>query len=239
MGPSARLGILALVALLAAGCGRGARRLTVAPDGIDFGRLLQGDVPERTLTLRNGGDTDVTITKTAFNCACFQLHPFGKLLHPGEERRLTLGFDSSAIEAGPMVGKHLEIVTTDARQPRLQVPLEGEVVRALTLQSGTLKLGVLGTPPSLEPRVVEVRPAPGMQVELVRLRATPADQIEVRTKEVDGGFDFSVRWNPPEQGGQGRFLGALEIRTRVSGAGFDPRELEHVVRIHGEWPPPR
>lgn len=230
--------LLLLGAILVAGCGSGDEGgLTVSPNRIDFGRMMHGDVSERTLTLANRGAADVTIRSTSFNCACFELHPFGKLLHPGEERTLTVRFLSGEVGPGSLRGKHLDLLSTDRESPLLQVDLEGEIVRSLTVLPPTIDLGVLGTPPSLEGQVVRVRPGPGMEVELVRHRVQPEAALDAEIVPMDGGFDVSVRWQPSAEGGPGRFLGALEIRTRVTGAGFDTRELEHVVRIQGEWPP--
>jgi len=238
MRPSARLVLATLLASLLAGCGNGGPdHLAVSPTHIDFGRMLQGDVAEQSVTLTNGGPDTVTITGTSFNCSCFKLHPFGRLLHAGEARTLTVRFFSGDVGTGPLRGKRLDIVSTDPKQPRLQVELVGEIVRTLTVLPGKLKLGTLGDPPSLKPKIVRVRPGPGMTVELVRHRIHPEDQLQVEVTALDGGFDFSVRWAPPATQGQGHFLGSLEIRTRVTGPEFEARELEHVVRIHGEWPP--
>ena len=233
---SACLVILALAATLVAGCGNGEERLTASPTRVDFGRMLQGDVSEKQVTLTNQGATDLSILRTAFNCSCFKLHPFGRLLHPGEDRTLTIQFLSGKLPVGPMRGKRLDLVTSDANQPRLQVELAGEIIRSLTVLPSTVDLKMLGDPPSLETQVVQIRPGPGMNVELVRYRAEPADRLEVEVKAVDGGFDLSVRWKPPAEAGSGRFLGSIALRTRVSGAGFEPRELEHVIRVQGEWP---
>ncbi len=241
MEPSARHVILVLALagalLLVQGCGGGDEdRLTASPTRIEFGRMLHGDVSERTLTLTNRGPVDVSITHVSANCSCIEHHPFGRLLHPGEERTLTIFLLSGAVGTGPLRGKHLDIVSSDPIRPHLQVELGGEIVQSITVLPVTLELGTLGAPPSLETQLVRVRPGPGMEVELVRYRGQPQEQLEIETVEVDAGVDFSVRWKPPVEHGRGRFLGSLEIRTRVSGAGFEPRELKHVVRIQGEWP---
>lgn len=240
MGPSVPSSflLLLLAASLLGGCGGGDDTgLVASPERIDFGRMLHGDVSERTLTLVNRSDEDVTIRHTSFNCSCFALHPFRKLLHPGEERSLTVRFLSGDVPAGPLQGKQLELVSSDRQHPRLRVSVVGEVVQSLTILPTFVKLGLLGAPPSLEGRVVQVRPGPGMTVELVRHRVQPSEAFESQATEVDGGFDVSVRWREPAVRGRGRFLGSLEIYSRVTGAGFEARELEHVVRIHGEWPP--
>ena len=237
MQPFARLLLLTLAVVVVTGCGSGDdHRLTVAPVRIDFGRMLHGDVSEQTLTIANRGPGDVSITRTSFNCSCFTLHPFARLLHEGEERALKVRFHSGEVGTGPLRGKRLDLLTSDPEQPRLQVELVGEIVRSLTVLPGTVDLGTLGAPHSLETEVIRIRPGPGMEVDLVRFRGQPGDRLEVEAKEVDGGFDLSVRWKPPTEEGRGRFLGSVEIRTRVTGAEFDARELDHVVRIQGEWP---
>lgn len=235
MASFARLPVFVLLAALA-GCGGGAEHLTVEPTRIDFGRVLHGDVVERPLVLENGGQQDVTISRTTFNCACFSLGAFGRLLHPGERRELVVAFDAGAIASGPMRAKHLDILTTDPARPRLQVELVGQVVRSVTVLPRTIDLGRLGGPRSLQTWTIEVRPGPDMRVELLRVRAEPAADLEVSRRDVDGGFDLSVRWRPGEAAGRGRFLGSVAVRTRVAGAGFESRELEHAVRVQGEWP---
>ena len=237
MQPLARWLLITLAAVVVAGCGGGdEHRLSVVPARIDFGRMLHGDVSEQGLTVANRGPGDVSITHTSFNCSCFELHPFARLLHEGEKRDLTVRFHSGEVGTGPLRGKRLDLVSPDPEQPRLRVELVGEIVRSLTVLPGTVDLGCPRRP--AQPRDA-VDPGPTRARDGGRagpIPGEPQERLEVEAKGVDGGFDLSVRWKPPVEEGRGRFLGSVEIRTRVKGAEFDARELDHVVRIQGEWP---
>lgn len=226
--------VLGAVALLAYGCGNeDAGHLRVSERRIDFGRILWGDLARHVLVIENRGDKDVTITHTAFNCSCFKLRPFLHTLHPGESRELEVTFVSGAVAPGPIHGKQLQIVTDDPEAGRIIVDLLGDIVPSMTFVPEPVDLGPLDRPESRKPHVLKLRPGPDMHVELLRWRVEPESALEVEKTDVEGGVDFTIRLTRDPPTTQGRFLGWLELHVRVEGPGFEPREIEHVVRIQG------
>lgn len=231
--------VLALVVIpwLPGGCGgNGANHLTVSVKRLDFGRVLHGEAVQRSLVVRNGGDQPVVITGVSFNCTCFQTHAIRKMLQPGEERPLTITFISSAVPPERLRGKHMDLTSNDPIQPRIEVALEGEVVVSATVLPPLLDLGTLGDERSRTPRVVKLRPGRGMTTTLLGSRATPLGLFDIEVAEADGGADVSICLRA-DATGRDHLAGALELKVRVEGEGFAPRELDYVVRIHGEWPP--
>ena len=231
------LATLLILCLLPAGCGNGgAKRLSVSVAKLDFGRVLHGDALERVVTLRNTRSRDVTVTGTTFNCACFQLHPFRKMLHPGDSRDLRITFLSGAVPPGELRGKKMDILSDDPLYPKIEVALLGEVVKSMTLRPEIVNLGALADPESRKPFVVRLRPEPGMSVEVTRWSVKPADLLEATAKEVEGGMDFEIHLVEGASG-SGKLAGWLEVRAKVTGEAFTERNIDRVVRIQGEWPP--
>jgi len=234
---TALLVALVAAALLPAACGDGtAAALGVSTRRIDFGRILWGDVARRTVVLTNRSARDVTVTHTATSCACFQLRPFLRTLHPGETREIEVSFVSGAVRPGPIHGKRLQIVTDAPGAERIEVDLLGDIVPSVTFVPDYVDLGRLDEPYSRAEQVVKLRPGPDMTLQLLRWRVQPEGVFEASEEAAEDGVDFHVRLTelPPRRAPH--FVGSLEVRVRVEGGGFEAREIEHVIRIQGLWP---
>jgi hypothetical protein len=80
---------------------------------VDFGKVLKGTKVVRSVVLRNGGSRPVAVQAATANCQCFHVHPFQRMLQPGDEREIKITFDSWLIAPEEMRGKKLKVASND------------------------------------------------------------------------------------------------------------------------------
>jgi hypothetical protein len=205
----------------------------VRPEAVEFARALHGEVAHRTVTLKNGGEREIYVTNTIFNCSCFQIRPFNQMLKPGDERLLEITWLSALVKPGPMRGKKLDIISNDSVASRIEVALEGDSVRPFTIVPPQIDFGPRKSEESPKPQTVSLRPGTALDVEILTWRVQPRGMVVVKRTDVDGGADFELAVDDSD-GRHGPFRAALVLRLEVSGGGFEARTFDVKVDIAGE-----
>ena len=118
------------------------------PEVVDFGEVLAGEEPLRTVTIRNSGDADLILLKVGFTCGCTIpriLFPGDRAvlpdrkgekaigtLAPGEEALLELRFHSSGHKGKQR--RKLTLHSNDPNRRAFVLPVTAQVRPAFTLE---------------------------------------------------------------------------------------------------------
>ncbi len=232
-GPLRTLALLAALAL-AAGCGGNDALLEVSPGKHDFGRVMQGQLPEYTFTLTNRSDHTVGF-KAMPNCSCFAVAHGLKPLDPGESQDFQVLFDTTQL-MGPVKGKWVTLHTDHPDVPGMVIPLEGEIYRAYSATPETFHLGRIdGRPANYEPRVIRVRPESDYVVRLERAVSTPNVFTFEPVPHDSGGFDVKVSIPRDLRRPVGIFQARIRLELALTAPGGKGMRQNHTVDVDGFW----
>ncbi len=189
--PMAALTVAFLLPLLG-GCGDNTPLIEITPRKHDFGRVLQGELPEVEFHITNHSDQTVGF-KAQPNCSCFAAAQTLRPLDPGQSQTFRVMFDSTAKPPGPVKSKWITIHTDLPHTDPILVPLEGEIYRAYNLTPTSFNLGRIdGRPANYEPRTIRVRPSSGYRVIEVKAVANPPIFAVKTSPRGSGGFDVVI-----------------------------------------------
>lgn len=228
------LALLTLVALTSA-CGDKPRAIEVDPGSYDFGRVMQGNMPEFAFTLTNHSNRTVGF-KAVPNCACFAAAQGMRPLDPGQSQQFRVLFDTTKL-MGLVQGKWITIHTDHPDMPRIVVPLEGEIYRAFSVTPESFRLGVIdGRPANYEPRVIRVRPESGYTVRLERSVVNPGGVLAFKTvPQPSGGFDVEVSIPRDVRRPGGAFNPQVRLELALTAPGGQGMRQSVTVQFSGLW----
>lgn len=101
--------------------------LDLPEQGIDFGKLKQGDVVERRVTFRSTGQGPLCIRDVQTGCGCVKARLEGEVrrYEPGESGALLVVFDSEGRYG--LQNKAFSVVTNELDQARRTWPVKGDI----------------------------------------------------------------------------------------------------------------
>jgi len=178
--------------LLLGGCGNDKPLIEVTPKRHDFGRVLQGEMPEIEFRITNHSEQTVSF-KAQPNCSCFAAPQTLRPLDPGQSQTFRVMFDSTAKPPGPVKSKWVSVHTDLPHSEPIIVPLEGEIYRTYDITPTSLNLGRIdGRKANHEPRILRVRPTSGYRVIEAKAIANPPIFTFKTTPHRSHGYDVSA-----------------------------------------------
>ncbi|MFH2000111.1 MAG: hypothetical protein ABIK28_10535, partial [Planctomycetota bacterium] len=128
----------------------------IIPEVLDFGRIFDGDSPVKTVTLKNRGETPLTLHRIGTTCGCAIpriVFPGGKevvigedtfskdlgVLEPGQEARIDVNFTTWGYKG--VLSKRLDIQTSALDSPRRQITVLAEIIDSVKVEPKELDLG--------------------------------------------------------------------------------------------------
>jgi hypothetical protein len=122
--------------------------LSVDKPVLDFGTIPQGKKLNHVFTLKNKGDSPLSITRTKSSCGCTVVSLPRKTIEPGGSVDLKTTFDSTTF--GGKVTKTITVETNDPTKPNYTLTITGIVSEVLVvtprqLNLGQIKAGTVGT----------------------------------------------------------------------------------------------
>lgn len=229
-------GFVAALCLLvvSSGCGGGDAPIQVSPAEYDFGRVMQGESRKHTFTLTNKGNRTVAFTVQP-NCGCFAVSRSLRPLDPGETQEFEVRFTSANLE-GPIRGKWIQIRTDHPDQPKIVLPLKGEIYRAFDLRPALFQLGQIdGSDANYEPRKVYLRTEGEFRLRFLGYFATP-QVVEAEAEPLDGGgLVVTLRLRKDVARPKGPFLCQVRLDIEVTAPSGEVKRHQPVVHLRGVW----
>lgn len=105
----------------------------------DFGTIPQGKKLDHVFTLKNKGDSPLSIVRTKSSCGCTVISLPRKTIEPGGSVELKTTFDSTTF--GGKVTKTITVETNDPANPNYTLTLTGVVSEVLVVVPRQLNLG--------------------------------------------------------------------------------------------------
>jgi hypothetical protein len=118
-----------VVGFLLAACSSGQPSIAVEATSLDLGNVVNGEIVNRDLVLRNDGDADLIIDSIITSCTCTQATVDPMTVPAGQSSVLHIEFDSGFHGpdlTGPLI-RQIFIKSNDQQQPELQVELSVNV----------------------------------------------------------------------------------------------------------------
>ena len=157
--------VLAGALVLALGAAAGGPRLDVRPQKLEFGTMKRGEKLRKVLTVRNAGDSQLTIEQIRPSCTeCIVDQVALKPLAPGQEMELPVTFLATDVP-----GDHTAYVTFHSNDPAeplkrvyLTVTIEATKLPRLTVTPAAIDLGVVlaGQPAACTVALANIGEAP-------------------------------------------------------------------------------
>jgi hypothetical protein len=175
------------------------------------------EVGEQVVVVRNASNRDLILKDPTFDCSCFYLTKgLGSVrLPPGGSTSITLGIASTKTSPGRF-HKTMTFLCDDPRQPKVDVPLVGEIADFRQVSPRDLALGDVEIAGPAVAKTVEVRGGSGSTVKVVDV-ATDDPSLAAVVKPVPDGSDIEVRTTDKLRKGS---LGAV-VRMTIEVRGTD------------------
>ena len=104
-------------------------KILVSEQEWDFGKVIQGEKPNHTFIVKNGGEGDLIIERIKESCACIEASISTTHIQPGESAEVKVSYDTT-----DYVGKdekHFHIYSNDPQQPDKKINLFVEIEEIL------------------------------------------------------------------------------------------------------------
>ena len=122
----------------------------------DYGELLQGEVIEREIQIRNDGDADLNIWRVSPSCGCTNIIEKPSLIRPGETAILRMEIDSKKIKPGS-TRKGVTFESDDPVQPRLRFIFTMNIINLFRTEPKPIRLiGLMSDSKSQRVRLIAV-----------------------------------------------------------------------------------
>ncbi len=169
--------------------------LELSPDQFDFGTIWQGAGAKREFTVRNGGQSPLTIDVKS-SCGCTVVTRPQSPLGPGESSKFTITYDTLRVGTAR---KRVTLMTNDPHQPRAVIQVKGEVMPIFTADPG-YRLTMYGlSPDSVASRTIHLKNQYTEPLDL-RIRSGSEEShfaAELRPTVAGSEYDLIVTTVPP------------------------------------------
>ncbi len=122
--------VLSLSAILLAACTDGSPDLKLPETEVDLGKVVNGEIVEISVPVRNTGEGQLIIESVTTSCGCTTAEIQPHSIAPGNEGILHIEYDSGAHgpdETGPIM-RQIFIASNDPDQPEAELRLTAEVL---------------------------------------------------------------------------------------------------------------
>ena len=122
----------------------GTPRIVLVETETDYGTLLQGEVIERDILIRNDGDAPLNLWRAIPSCGCTKVISKPSAIAAGETAAVRVSVDSKKIKPGD-TRKGVSFETDDPEQPRLRFIFTVDVIALFRTSPDPIKVsGLMG-----------------------------------------------------------------------------------------------
>lgn len=162
---------------------------------VDYGDLLQGEVVERDIQIRNDGDADLNIWRVTPSCGCTRILEKPSLVRPGETATVRVEIDSKKVKPGA-TRKGVTFESDDPVQPRLRFIWTMNIINLYRTEPKPIQLfGLMSETKSLRVRLIAVTDL-GFDVLGARSRNGHFEITDFLNIEEDRIFEVEVTAGP-------------------------------------------
>ncbi len=124
-------------------------KIALVETEVSYGDLLQGEVVERDILVRNDGDAELKIWRANPSCSCTRIINSPDTVAPGEIARFRIEVDSKKIKPGS-TRKGVTFESNDLNQPQLRFIFTMNVINLFTTVPRPIQLsGLMSKPKSM------------------------------------------------------------------------------------------
>lgn len=116
-----------------------APQLVVPEPSFTFGSIVQGEKLHHTFTIKNIGDTPMSVLRVVPSCGCTAANVSSSVIQPGKAGEIKIVFDSTNFSG--KVTKNVAIETNDPKSPNYTLTLNGTIVEEVQITPRQVNLG--------------------------------------------------------------------------------------------------
>ncbi|MDE0960894.1 MAG: DUF1573 domain-containing protein [Planctomycetota bacterium] len=171
--------------------GTGTPKIVLGENVTDYGEMLQGEVIERDIFIRNDGDAVLKVWRVSPSCGCTKVLSKPTQVAPGETSAIRIEVDSKKIKPGD-TRKGVTFETDDPEQPRLQFIFTTKVIGLFrTVPDPILLPGLMGKSKTMKIQLFALTDL-GFEVKGARSRNGEFEIIDFTEIEKDRLYEIEV-----------------------------------------------
>ncbi len=116
-----------------------APRTAVDQPVFDFGTVAQGKKVDHSFTIKNSGDTPLTIGQVSTSCGCTVAEVSSRSIPPGKSANIRATFDSTNFSGS--ISKTIYVHTNDPKTPVYSLTIKGKLFEQIEITPKQLNLG--------------------------------------------------------------------------------------------------
>ena len=169
----------------------GTPKIVLGENVTDYGEMLQGEVIERDIFIRNDGDDVLNVWRVNASCGCTKILNNQSQIAPGETVAIRIEVDSKKIKPGD-TRKGVTFETDDPENPRLQFIFTVKVIGLFrTVPEPILLPGLMGKSKSMKIQLFALTDL-GFEVKGARSRNGEFEITDFNEIEKDRHYEIEV-----------------------------------------------
>ena len=132
----------------------GTPKIAFVETEVFYGELLQGEVVQRDILIRNDGDADLKIWRANPSCGCTVIVDVPEMIPPGEIAAVRIEIDSKKVKAGS-TRKGVTFESNDPQQPQLRFIFSMNIINLFRTDPKPIQLvGLLSDSKTLRVKLI-------------------------------------------------------------------------------------
>lgn len=198
----------------------------VAPEpNFNFGSIVQGEKLYHSFSIKNNGDTPLSILRMVPSCGCTAANASSPVIQPGKSGEIKIVFDSTNFSG--KVTKNIAVETNDPKTPSYTLTLNGTIVEEIQITPRQVSLGQIkvGNPARA---AVTLTNRGNKPLKILSAKAQiPQITAEIGKKQLKTGESGTIEITVTPKPTDRILSGYLTITTD------SPRKSEIVVPVYG------
>lgn len=176
---------------------RGTPKIVLVENESDYGDLLQGELIERDILIRNDGDEVLNLWRANPSCSCTKILNMPAKVAPGETVSVRVQIDSKKIKPGD-TRKGVTFESDDPQQPRLQFIFTTRVIGLFRTVPDPIQLiGLMGETKTIKVQLFAISDL-GFEVAGARSRNGEFEITDFNEVEKDRLYELEVSTGPSD-----------------------------------------
>ncbi|WP_243372616.1 DUF1573 domain-containing protein [Geotalea sp. SG265] len=221
-----RSSLLAVVfALSTITAAHAASQVTVPEGNFNFGTIVQGEKLHHTFSIKNTGDSPLSILRVVPSCGCTAANASSPVIQPGRSGEIKIVFDSTNFSG--KVTKSIALETNDPKTPSYTLTLNGNIIEEIQITPRQVSLGQIKVGSSARSMVTLINRGNRPLSILSAKAQIPQITAEVSKKQLRTGEAATIEITATPRATDRILSGYLTITTD------SPRKSEIIIPVYG------
>lgn len=200
-------------------------QLVVPESSFNFGTLVQGEKLHHTFSIKNNGDSPLSILRVVPSCGCTAANVSSPVIQPGKSGEIKIVFDSTNFTG--KVTKNIAIETNDPKASTYTLSLNGTIIEEVQITPRQLNLGQIKAGNSTKSNVTLINRG-NRPLKIISVKAQiPQITAEIKKQQLKSGESATIEITVTPKATDRILSGYLTITTD------SPKKGEIVIPVYG------